>query len=89
MQMSITDILPLTESLSYLDKFQLIQSLLTQLAKEEGLSLPIQVELHANPGERMAAILQRMANRQSLSHITDPILWQQEIRADNSLLDRD
>jgi hypothetical protein len=84
--MSITNILPLTEALSHLDKFQLIQYLFTQLAREEGLFLPVPVELHANQGERMAAILQRMANRQALSHIADPVVWQREMRADNSLL---
>jgi hypothetical protein len=86
--MLVTEILSLTEFLSHLEKFQLVQSLLTQLAKEEGFFLPAQVE-SANQGERMANILQRMADRQALSHITDPMLWQREIRADKPLLDRE
>ena len=87
--MSIAKILPLVESLPHSDKFQLMQSLLTQLAREEGLSLQIHTKSNANQGQRMAAILQRMANRQALSHITDPIAWQREIREDRPLPGRE
>jgi len=37
----------------------------------------------------MAAILQRMADRNALSQITDPVAWQREIRQDRSLAGRE
>lgn len=37
--MSATEIMPMIESLSHADKFKLMQSLLIQLAREEGISL--------------------------------------------------
>jgi len=37
--MSIVEAFPLVEALPYSDKFQLMQVLLTQLAREEGVSL--------------------------------------------------
>ncbi|MCK5720221.1 MAG: hypothetical protein KAH84_09780 [Thiomargarita sp.] len=84
--MSIAEIVPLIESLSHSDKFQLMQSLLTQLAKEEGLSL--QMQPNSNQGQSMANILQRMADRQALFHISDPVTWQREIRKEHPLLGR-
>nr|VFJ70920.1 MAG: hypothetical protein BECKFW1821B_GA0114236_12023 [Candidatus Kentron sp. FW] len=91
--MSMTKILPLVESLSHADKFQLIQSLLTQLALEEGLSPqslpPMQTNPEIDRGQRMTTILQRMADRQALSHITDPVAWQREIRKDRPLPGRE
>ena len=87
--MSIAKILPMIESLPHFDKFQLMQSLLTQLAKEEGLSLQVEPATEDNRGQRMAAILQRMANRQASPHITDPVAWQKEIRKDRPLPGRD
>ena len=87
--MSITTILPLVESLPLSDKFQLMQSLLTQLAREEGVSLKVLTKPKINQGQRMAAILQRMADRQALSHIVDPIAWQREIREDRPLPGRE
>ncbi|MDM8514930.1 hypothetical protein QUF76_01930 [Desulfobacterales bacterium HSG16] len=38
--MTITEVIPLIESLSHADKFKLMQFLLTQLAREEGVQLP-------------------------------------------------
>ena len=87
--MSIAKILHLIESLPHSDKFQLMQSLLTQLAWEEGVSLQVQTKPKTNQGQRMAAILQRMADRQALSHITDPVAWQREIREDRPLPGRE
>jgi len=78
--MSITEVLPLVEALPHSDKFQLMQVLLTQLAREEGVSLEIGPKPKTPEGQRMAAILQRMADRQALSHIADPVAWQREIR---------
>ncbi|MCK5666283.1 MAG: hypothetical protein KAI17_22485 [Thiotrichaceae bacterium] len=87
--MSIAKILPLVESLPHSDKFQLMQSLLTQLAREEGVSLKVLAKPKINQGQRMAAILQRMADRQALSHIVDPVAWQREIREDRPLPGRE
>lgn len=42
-----------------------------------------------NPGRRMAAVLRRMANRNALAHIADPVEWQREIREDRPLRDRE
>jgi len=79
--MSIAKILPLVEALPHSEKFQLMQALLTRLAWEEGLSLQAPAQPSINQGERMAAILQRMADKKALSHITDPAAWQREIRS--------
>jgi hypothetical protein len=87
--MSITTILPLVESLPLSDKFQLMQSLLTQLAWEEGVTLKVLTKPEINQGQRMAAILQRIADRQALSHIVDPVAWQREIREDRPLPGRE
>ena len=91
--MSMAKILPLAGSLSHADKSQLTQSLLTQLALEEGLSRqsppPMQTGLEIDRGQRMATILQRMADRQALSHITVPMAWQREIRKDRPLPGRE
>ncbi len=86
---SLAKILPLVESLPQADKFQLMQSLLTQLAWEQGLSLQRQNNVKSNQGKRMAAVLQRMADRRALSHIDDPAAWQREIRKDRPLPDRE
>ena len=58
-----------------------MQALLNYLANEEGVSLQAP---QTNQGQKMAAILQRMADRNALSQMTDPVAWQREIR--NSLL---
>ncbi len=87
--MSIAKILPLVESLPLSDKYQLMQSLLSQLAREEGVSLKVLSEPKINQGQRMAAILQRIADRQGLSHIVDPVAWQREIRKDRPLPGRE
>ncbi|MCW5211565.1 hypothetical protein VU04_01470 [Desulfobulbus sp. TB] len=77
---SLAKILPLVESLPQADKFQLMQSLLTQLAWEQGFSLQRRSSAKSSQGKRMAAVLQRMADRQALSDIDDPAAWQREIR---------
>jgi hypothetical protein len=87
--MSIAKIIPLVEALPHSDKFQLMQLLLTQLAREEGLSLQAPATPEMNQGQRMAAILQRMADRKALSQITDPVAWQREIRTDRPLPGRE
>jgi len=79
--MSIATILPLIETLPHSEKFHLMHVLLNYLANEEGVSLQAP---QTNQGQKMAAILQRMADRNALSQITDPVAWQKEIR--NSLL---
>lgn len=43
----------------------------------------------SSQGPQMAAILQRMADRNALSQIDDPAAWQREIRHDRPLADRD
>lgn len=86
--MSIAKILPLVEALPHSDKFQLMQILLTQLAREEGLSLQVPTT-QKNQGQLMAAILQRMADRNALSHIADPVAWQKEMRQDRPLPGRE
>ena len=87
--MSIAKILPLVEALPQSDKFQLIQVLMTQLADEEGLDLQAPATPKLNQGQHMAAILQRMADRNALFHIVDPVAWQQEIRKDRPLPGRE
>ncbi|KAA3616449.1 MAG: hypothetical protein DWQ05_12005 [Calditrichaeota bacterium] len=77
------------ESLPHSDKFQLMQTLLTQLAREEGLSLKEDPANKMHSGQQMAAILQRMADRHALSHISDPKAWQKEVRKDRPLPGRD
>ncbi len=86
---SLAKILPLVESLPQADKFQLMQSLLTQLAWEQGLSLQMQSKSKISQGQQMAAVLQRMADRHALSHIDDPAAWQREIRKDRPLPGRE
>ena len=86
---SLSNILPLVESLPQADKFQLMQSLLTQLAWEQGLSLQMQLKSKVNQGQQMAAVLQRMADRHALSHIDVPAEWQREIRKDRPLPGRE
>jgi len=68
--MSLTTILPLVEALPHLEKFQWMQVLLNYLANEEGVSLQAP---QTNQSQKMAAILQRMADRNALSQITDPV----------------
>jgi len=84
--MSLTTILPLVEALPHSEKFQLMQVLLNYLANEEGVSLQAP---QTNQSQKMAAILQRMADRNALSQITDPVAWQREIRQDRSLAGRE
>ena len=39
---TITDVMPIVESLPHADKFKLMQFLLSQLARDEGVSLSVQ-----------------------------------------------
>lgn len=87
--MSMANILPRIEALPHADKFQLMQTLLTQLAREEGLSLQASDTPKINRGQRMAVILQRMADRNAVSSIQDPVAWQRESRADPPLPGRE
>jgi hypothetical protein len=87
--MSISTLLPLVEALPPAEKFQLMQILLTSLAQEEGFSLQMPEQSTTNQGQQIASILQRMADRNALSLITDPVAWQQEIRQDRVLIGRE
>ena len=88
--MSIAKILPMVESLSHTDKLQLMQFLLTRLAEENGLSLQTDEGVaKTQNGPQIAAILHRMAQRRTLSHITDPVAWQKEMREDRPLPGRE
>lgn len=87
--MSLTKIIPLVESLPLAEKFQLMQLLLTHLAWEERLSLHVPNKPKIKQGQRMASVLQRMADRNALSHISDPAAWQREIRKDRPLPGRE
>lgn len=86
--MSFQEILPLVNLLPHHEKFQLVQLLLTQLAQEEGITLISQQSVDDN-GKKAAAILQRMAERQALSEIVDPVVWQRELRQDRPLTGRE
>lgn len=87
--MSLVKIIPLVESLPLAEKFQLMQLLLTYLAWEGGLPLHVQNKPKIKQGQRMASVLQRMADRNALSHISDPASWQREIRKDRPLPGRE
>lgn len=87
--MTIETVLPLVQALPHSEKFQLMQALLAQLAQEEGLSLHMPSRLTINRGQQMAAILQRMADRHALSHVSDPAAWQENIRQDRPLPGRE
>jgi hypothetical protein len=88
-KMAMEKIFTLVESLPHSDKFKLMQSLLSQLAAEERVSLQAQTEPTTDQGRRMAAILQRMADRRALSDFSDPVAWQREVRKDRFLPDRE
>ncbi|WPD21468.1 MAG: hypothetical protein Q3M24_17120 [Candidatus Electrothrix aestuarii] len=88
-KMSLGKILPLVESLPQADKLHLMQSLLTQLAWDQGISRLVQEKIENGRGRSMAAVLQRMADRGALSHIDDPAAWQREIRKDRPLPGRE
>lgn len=87
--MSIAEIMPLIDNLPHTDKIQLMQVLFTQITWKEALALLLSIAPKSTTGESMASILQRMADRQALSHITDPVAWQQEIRTDRQLEGRE
>lgn len=86
--MSLNELLPLASALSYEEKFQLIQRLLTQLAQETGVVLPAP-SVKPKQEQQAAAILQRMAERQALSEITDPVAWQRSLRDESPLVCRE
>ncbi|MCI5114612.1 MAG: hypothetical protein D3921_05690 [Candidatus Electrothrix sp. AW1] len=55
----------------------------------QAVSLQAQSKPKSSQGRRMAAVLQRMADRNALSHIDDPAAWQREIRKDRPLPGRE
>jgi hypothetical protein len=81
--MSLTIINTEMKALSHTDKLQLLQMLVQEIVKEERISLQIQKQ-----GQRAADILQRMADRNALAHLGDPVEWQRELRKDRALPDR-
>lgn len=87
--MSITQLIPLVESLPQPDKLRLMQILLSNIARDEGVSLQDPSEAKGDRGQSMASVLQRMAGRQALSSIADPLAWQHEIRTDRPLPGRE
>lgn len=86
--MSLAELLPLASALSHDEKFRLIQSLLTQLAQETGVVLPAP-SVKPKQEQQAAAILQRMADRQALSEITEPVTWQRSLREESPLVGRE
>lgn len=87
--MSITELIPLVESLPQSDKLRLMQVLLSQFARNEGVLLRDVPETKNNRGRYMASVLQRMADREALPMISDPVAWQQEAREDRPLPGRE
>ena len=47
------------------------------------------LEANSGQGQRMADALEALARLNSLSHISDPAVWEREQREDRSLADRD
>ncbi|MEO7912978.1 MAG: hypothetical protein ABIV47_25295 [Roseiflexaceae bacterium] len=46
------------------------------------------LEKNDNPGPRMAALLEQLANIDTFADMGDPQAWQREVRQDRSLPDR-
>lgn len=44
---------------------------------------------HSTQGQEMAAALERLATRNALANISDPVSWQRETRQDRGLPNRD
>jgi hypothetical protein len=78
--MTITKIRTEITTLSYSDKIYLLQLLVQEIAKEEGLN--VKSEKYGQPA---AEILRRMADRKALGNISEPVEWQRKIRQDNVL----
>jgi len=70
------------KALSHADKLYVLQILVQEIVKEENISSKTQKK-----GKLAAKILQRMADRNALAHISDPVKWQREIRQDRPLPD--
>jgi len=77
--MSIVSINTEIKALLHTDKLQLLQMLVQEIVKEE--RIPLQSH---QQGKRAADILQRMADRNALSYIGDPVKWQRELRKNSS-----
>ncbi len=71
------------KALSHADKLYVLQILVQEIVKEENISSKTQKK-----GKLAAKILQRMADRNALANISDPVKWQREIRQDRPLPDR-
>ncbi|MDM8525723.1 hypothetical protein QUF80_20315 [Desulfococcaceae bacterium HSG8] len=82
--MNISIINSQIKSLSHTDKLYLLQMLVQEIVKEEKFSLQPQKQ-----GQCAAEILQRMADRNALAHISDPVKWQRQVRQDRALPGRD
>jgi hypothetical protein len=82
--MSIATIRSEIKTLPHTDKLYLLQMLVQEIVKEERIPLQPQKQ-----GQYAANILQRMADRNALAHISDPVKWQNEIRQDRSLPERE
>ena len=85
-----TQIVPLLESLPYTDQVWLIQFLLTRLIplqspSTQATEAPDADSTDERRGQRMAAVFQRMADRNALSEITDPVAWQREVRHSSTI----
>lgn len=52
------------------------------------LNQPDQLVQPTRIGQQMAAILNQLASSQALADITDPVAWQQMVREDRELPDR-
>lgn len=62
---------------------RLIESLLAHLG------IPMQTEEEPANGQRVASIMQELADQPSFNQIDDPAAWQREVRQDRSLPSRD
>ncbi|MBF0229018.1 MAG: hypothetical protein HQK63_05420 [Desulfamplus sp.] len=76
--MTITKIRTEINMLSHSDKLYLLQMLVQEIVREERINLQSEKN-----GQRAAAILKRMADRNALAGISDPVAWQKEMRQDN------
>ncbi|MBF0242732.1 MAG: hypothetical protein HQK64_09710 [Desulfamplus sp.] len=82
--MTITKIRTEITTLSHSDKLYLLQMLVQEIVREERVNLKSEKN-----GQRAAQILRRMADRNALASISDPVEWQREMRQDNVLYGRE
>ncbi len=78
--MTITKIRTEINTLSYSDKIYLLQLLVQEIANDERRNVKSEKR-----GQHAAEILRRMADRNTLGNISEPVEWQREIRQDNVL----